>query len=309
MAPKTIVAVAIGTSRYEQVIRDDADDLSSVRPYIGGLIKGLSNSNQIGRDYEIIYRERKEGDLNGAFTVVSTSDPLIFCMSTTAVKAAQSFTSSSPIVGIVSNPGRENVAQAHNICGISARRSQTGGDCCEHFLKAMQGLREIRALHKRNYNPSLEALDRAKTAAAAYGVTVTPVDVATADDIHSALNSMAARDVQETATVGILVLPADVCFSVAREIISVAQTQKKLPTFFSVTDWVKTDHPSALGGYGVPQERSGELLAERVAHIWQTGNMPTPRFHDVPSGEFRWLASRAAARALNISLSAEVPKV
>src|SRR5262249_11063119 len=141
------------------------------------------------------------------------------------------------------------------------------------------------------------------------GVTVTPVDVATADDIHSALNSMAARDVQETATVGILVLPADVCFSVAREIISVAQPQKKLPTFFSVTDWVLTDHPTALRGSGVPRDGTAVHCADRVGHQREMGNVPAPRVHDVHSGELRWLASRAAARALNVSLSAQVPKV
>jgi len=310
MAPRTIVAVAIGDSRFEQVIKNADDDLSNVRPYISGLIKGLSTF-QVGRDYEIIYRERQQGDLDGAFRVnAAPSNQLIFCMSTTVTKAAQAFTDSIPIVGIVSNPGRENVTAGRNICGVSARRSQTAGDCCERFLKTVTSLREIRVLHKANYNPSVEALAQVKAAAAPHGVMVTEVAVASAADIADKLGNMPARDpATEPATVGIQVLPADVCFGAAQSIIKIAQAQKRLPTFFPVTDWVRHDPPSALGGYGVPQERSGQLLAEQVALIWQTGNIPAHRFKDASDSEFKWLASRAAARTLNINLPSDVPTV
>jgi hypothetical protein len=301
---KTIVAVAIGEPSNDKIIRSTAD-LSGVRAYIPGLVAGLTNF-QIGRDYEIIYRERQLDQLSGAFTVTpAPTDPILFCMSTSVVKAAQAFTSTIPVVGLVSDPGREGVASAQNICGLSAKRSQTARDCYDNFLKTVPSLTEVRVLHKPGYNPSDDALQRIQQPPPRVPIVV--VAIQTRADLIRELNNMPTRNLSQPATVGILVLPVDVSIGAAPVIIDTVQAQKNLPSFFPITDWVKWAMPSALGGSGVPQYKSGELIADRVNHIWTTNSIPNPRWKDAPSDAFVWLASRAAAAALNIALPSGVP--
>jgi ABC-type uncharacterized transport system substrate-binding protein len=299
--PKTIVAVAIGDPANDKIITS-ATGLTGVRPYIPGLIQGLTNF-QIGRDYEIVYRERAVANLGGAFTVnPAPTDPVIFCMSTTVVKAAQAFTTTIPVVGVVSDPGREGVASAQNICGVSAQRSQKSRDCLDNFLKTVPSLTEVRVLHKPGYNPSDEALQHIQHPPPPVTVVVVPIQ--TRADLDRELANLPTRNLSQPATIGVLVLPVDVCFGAAPTIIDVAQNQKHLPTFFPVTDWVKPALPSALGGSGVPQHKSGELMAERVDLIWTNHSIPNPRWRDAPGSASEWRVSRAAATALNITLPA-----
>jgi hypothetical protein len=301
MAAKTIVAVAIGDPSNDKIIRS-ASGLTGVRPYIPGLIKGLTNF-QIGRDYEIDYRERPANNLSGAFTVYpAPSDPVVFCMSTTVVKAAQTFTSTIPVVGVVSDPGREGVTSAQNICGLSAKRSQKSRECYENFLKTVTTLAEVRVLHKPGYNPSDEALQHIQHPPPPVPIIIVPVQ--TQADLDAALAALPARDLTQPATIGVLVLPVDVCLGQASKIIDIAQTQKNLPTFFPVTDWVQPALPSALGGSGVPQHKSGEFMAEGINFIWTNHSIPNPRWRDAPDSAFEWRVSRAAANALRITLPA-----
>jgi hypothetical protein len=100
-----------------------------------------------------------------------------------------------------------------------------------------------------------------------------------------------------------LVLPVDVFFGSAPTIIDLAQG-RNLPVFFPVTDWVAPRLPSALGGYGIPQEKCGFRAAGLVAQIlWGgkgLGNLPPPI--DGADTDFEWVVSRAAAEASNVPL-------
>ena len=165
MAPRTILAVAIGDSRRSKLIKDaNPATLNGVRPYITGLIKWLSkqpdpptpnavpNKYQIGdaKDYVIDYRECDETQLKNTFTV---SD-VILCMSTTVAREAKSFTKTNniPVVAIVSDPLKENFPA--NFCGVSAQRPQHAPHSLKKFKEKAKKFQYIYALHKDGYDPS-----------------------------------------------------------------------------------------------------------------------------------------------------------
>jgi len=313
MAMKTILAVAVGP--HKDILFDSQASrarLGGARPYIEGLIDGLaSRHRQLGTDYVIDYRERDQqtlasnGTAAGVFKLGSESEDgvVIFAMSTTVVQAAQNATQSIPIVANVSEPQGDKVRQASNICGVSGRRSQTAGECFERFLATVPTLKKVMVLHNPNYGPSNRAWDLVQAAANKRGVSASPVLVKSRADIEKMLAEMEARDIQKPAEIGVQVLPVDFCLGAAPRIIEVAQQQKNLPTFFPVTDWVKQDPPSALGGYGVPQRRCGELMSEHVEQIlWRNAAVSGLGHKDAPPDAFEWVASRAAAKALNIVL-------
>jgi len=318
-----IVAVAIAQRNGKLRIKTSADlrDLKRVRvrPYLRGLVQGLDvRGHHLGKDYDIEFRQRKAADIDRpTFDNYQSGDPLvIFCMSTTVVAKAKDLVGSpTPIVGIVSEPTLEQFDTVTNICGVSAKRSQTAGECFGRFLRTVPTLTEVRVLHKPGYGPSDRALSKVRTAAAAMSppVTVTPVPITTAADIEDAIDAMHARDVDNPATVGIQVLPVDVCLGHAQDIIDLAQGEKKLPTFFPVPDWVKPDEASAIGAYGVPQRRCGQLMAERVDAIWKNGGTVPgagfARWTEAPADAFEFVASTAAAHELNIKLHTSIPRV
>jgi hypothetical protein len=311
---KAIVAVAIAETPRTITIKQE-NDMKQVRPYIPGLYQGLkSRGLTLGPDYQIIYRECPIDQLsaadtfsvdNPAYPVDNPTDPIIFCMSTTVVRAALEFTRTMtppiPIVGVVSNPGREGFAKVEHICGISARRSQTAGECFSRFLDTVPSLKTVYVLHKPNYPPSDEAIrliDKAKPP----GITVPKLNFQNYAELIGALKSLPTGNPAEQ---GILVLPVDIAFGSSVEIIDWART-KKLPCFFPITDWVSKTLPSALGGYGVSQTECGRLMAERVEYIWSHKNTTPPkRWSSAPSIE--WLASAAAAADLKIELSEFAP--
>ena len=304
---KTVLAVAVGPQK--DLLFRDKGKLGEVRPYIQGLIDGLAaRGHHLGADYVIQYRERdldtlaSKNGAAGAFKPESGSedDVLIFGMSTTIVRAAQGVTKSIPIVGIVSEPAKEKVNRSANICGVSARRSQTAGDCFERFLATVPSLKKVMVLHKPGYTPSDRSLKLVKTAAKKRGVSVSPVTVKSRADIENKLKAMAKRDLKKPADVGILVLPVDVCLGAAQTIGELAQQQKNLPVFWPITDHVRS---GAFGGYGVPQRKCGELMAELVERIlWHSGKAAALKYKDAPDDAFEWAVSSAAAEALNIKL-------
>ena len=219
-------------------------------------------------------------------------------MSTTVVKAAARFSKSIPIVGIVSDYKAEGLGSAKNYFGVSGRRSQTAGECFERFLATVPTLRRVYVLHKPKYPPSERALKLVKAAAKKRGVTVTTLAVKSHADIKAKLSKLPKRDLNKPAAMGLQVLPVDVSLSAAPMIIELAQKDKNIPTFFPVTDWVKSELPSALGGYGVPQRTCGELMAMYVGQLlWPVSGTPQPKVTEAPSKAFEWVVSRAAAKA------------
>jgi len=169
-ATRTIVAVAIGNSQKNTVIRDSSPaTLKGLRPYIKGLISWLANEPdppvpdsvlgryQIGdaNDYVIDYRECTEDDLKHNYDFKPKnglpSSYVILCMSTTVAREAVNFSTAIPIVAIVSDPFKENFPE--NVCGVSARRHDHAKDCYNIF-KAKIAPTKIYLLHKDGYGPS-----------------------------------------------------------------------------------------------------------------------------------------------------------
>jgi ABC-type uncharacterized transport system substrate-binding protein len=312
MAEKTIVAVAVGPKK-NVLIRNRAG-ANGVRPYIQGLIDGLSKLNrEIGTDYVIDYRERDQAELeskNGAadaFTAGSEDDLVIFGMSTTVVRAAQGFTKKIPIVGVVSDWKAEGFSRSSNISCVSGRRSQTAGQCFERFLATVPTLKQVLVLHKPKYGPSERALKLVQAAAKKRGVTVKPVPIKSRDDIEKKLSALPKRDSNKPSEVGLLVLPIDVCLGAASMIVKLAQEQKQVPVFMPISDGVKQEGSSPIGGYGAPQSKCGEAVAEHVNRIlWPTGAMramaasASARLMEVPDSDFEWTVSSGAAKALKV---------
>lgn len=315
---KTILAVAVGPQK-DVLIRDESH-LSEVRPYIRGLIAGLTKlGHRIGADYVIDYRERDQNDLGaadtGAFAVNAGSQGnlIIFGMSTTVVQAAASQTTGIPIVGTISEPQADGLDKWDHVCTVSGRRSQTAGDCCERFLDTVPSLKEVRALHKPGYGPSERALTLVEAAARARRVAVTAMTIASRQDIETKLSALPERDLNVPPDIGVQVLPVDVCLGAAPMIIELAQEKKKIPVFFPIPDWVKRELPSALGAYGIAQHTCGELCAATVDDIlWRQQHPtmhPNVRRRQAADESLTWVVSAAAAKALNIKLDSKVPVI
>jgi ABC-type uncharacterized transport system substrate-binding protein len=286
--------------------------LGQVRPYIEGLISGLTDlKRQLGTDFEIDYRELEQQDLENAETAADAfkakpgeKNDLIFTMSTTALRAARGITESTPIVfPSVSDFKADGINLGNNATGVSARRSQSAGQCFERFLATVPALNEVRCLYKPGYPPGERALKLVNAAAKKQNITIKTGAVRSHQDIEKAISAMTTRDLKKPADMGILVLPVDLCLSAASIIIDLAQGQKKIPTFFPVTDWVKKGLPSALGAYGVPQRACGRLTGDYVDQIlWRNVTAGTLKVKDAPDDAFEWVVSREAAKALNITI-------
>jgi ABC-type uncharacterized transport system substrate-binding protein len=307
-ATKRILAVAVGPQR--DTLIQSVGGLSGVRPYIEGLIDGLSRLNRnIGTDYEISYREHPQ--LDGKSTVAQEAfksadgktNDIIFGMSTTVARAAHGATQSTPIVCIVSDLRAEGLSRAKNVTGISGRRSQTAGDCFLRFLATVPTLKQVAVLHKARYGPSERSLKLIKAAASKRGITIKTLAVKSREEIEQKLSALPTRRLSDPATLGVLVLPVDICLSASPSIIEIAQGKKNIPTFYPVPDWVRPRLPSALGAYGVSQRRCGELMAEYTEKIlWSNSSPKDLKVKEAPDSMLEWVVSAEAARALNIAL-------
>ena len=328
---KRILAVSVAEKKADFEIKKPGQlrelRRAKVRPYLRGLVQGLNRRNhQLGKDYIIHFRQRRDVTTAGTFDLPHPSDPcLVFCTSTTVVRAAASVFpptvpapgSPIPIVGIVSEPGPPPTGEGFdtiaNICGVSAKRSQTADECFNRFFRTVPTIKQLKVLHKPGYGPSIRALSLVQAAATAKGVTATQMDASSVAQLESALDGLTERDPDKDPdpTVGVQILPVDLFLGHAQEIIDLVQGEKKLPTFFPVPDWVKPDVSSALGAYGVSQRRCGQLMAERVDAIWKANNtVPAAgRWVFAPEEAFEFVASAAAAEELNIELYPSIPRV
>jgi ABC-type uncharacterized transport system substrate-binding protein len=314
---KRILALAVGDAMDVSV---DEKKLDKVRPYIAGLIEGLAAlGRRLGTDFAIDYSQCLHPDVisGQAFKEKEKGHDLIYAMSTTVMQAAGDHvtrkqqapgarTPDIPIVfANVSDPGAEEYVQKGLATGFSARRSQTADQSFERFLATVPTLKEVIVLHKKDYDPSDLGLDLVKVCRANKhkNVKVTVLELNAHSDIKTKLSALPARNPKEPAQTGIFVLPVDLFFGAAPEIIDLAQ-QKHLPTFFTVTDWVKPGLPSALAGFGVPQKKCGERTAEQVNQIlWGNGKVGTVKVMDAADHDFEWVVSGAAAEALKIPLA------
>jgi hypothetical protein len=307
-AMNIIRAVAVG-EKYDQDITSLLDDLSNVRPYVMGLRDELKDRGYgIGADYMIQYRQREATDLPSAFT---GEKDLILCMSTTVVHAAQlsqdTAISKKPIVGIVSDPHEEKIDKLEYICGVSAGRFQTAGACFRQFYdKTNRSLETIYVLHKVQSNPSKHAHDNAYAVAKSLIKNWIAIAVTNSDEIGGQLDAvLPARNPDDPITIGVFVLPVDVNFGAASDIISVANG-KYQPVWFPTPapDWWAVE---GYGGYGVAQSTCGGYMAERVDFVWQNWNNgisgpPAKRWTEIPAANFQWSVSRKTAAHLHIPL-------
>ena len=287
--PKKIVAVAIGPANKTVNIDSNAIP-DGVRPYIAGLVPGLRGQGlTIGTaaDYVIEYRECPATNLDSYVFNRNLRADYIFCMSTRVLKRAQAFTTTTPIIGICSNPKKEEFLD-QNIVGISGRRSHIARQCYERLVQTVPSLTKVYVLHDPTYGPAVDSLKNIHDGG--HGPELANVSPS---NIQGVITGMTPRS-------GLLILPTDWFFGIAERIRDWAQATR-LADFWPVTDWVKHTSPSALGGFGVSQLKCGELLAERVAAVWD-GTIPT-RDQFLDSNDVLWYASDAAAQDRGLTLS------
>jgi hypothetical protein len=289
MAMRTILAVAIGKPSNNQVITAMPPATSLIRPYINGLISWLANQTSkpdpdpdnplnkydIGTDYQIDYRECDLADVAGVFAAQGAAADLLFCMSTTVARAAYAYTTTKPIVAIVSDPFSETYYDA-NVWGTSAGRDRLVRHALKQFRKKhTPKLTKIYALHRKDYPPSTKSIawlgnDKVK---------LWPV----ADTENIQVRIQAAIDDPPTSAVkGFLILPADRFFGAAPDIVSWTGTK---PTFWTTPDF-PVNPVKSFGGYGYPQVICGQFMAERVAGIWTSQDAPVG--NPVPLPDPKW---------------------
>jgi ABC-type uncharacterized transport system substrate-binding protein len=314
---KRILALAVGDAMDVSV---DEKNLDRARPYIAGLVGGLAAlGRRLGTDFAIDYSQRLHPEVisGQAFKEKEKGHDLIYAMSTTVMQAAGDHVTGRPqapksrpadipiVFANVSDPGVEKYVQSGLATGFSARRSQTADQGFECLLATVPTLKEVLILHKKDYDPSDLAMDLVKVCQVTKhrNVKVTRFELDTHSDIKKKLSALPERKPKEPARTGIFVLPVDLFFGAAPEIIDLTH-RKYIPTFFTVPDWVKPDLPSALGGYGVPQKKCGERTAEQVNQIlWGNAKAGAVKIMDAADHDFEWVVSGAAAEALRIPLT------
>jgi hypothetical protein len=299
MAAQKIRAVAIGEVKLAVSINISPPP-AYVRPYIKGLIRGLSDNGQtIGTDYIIEYRECPVDALEDyAFDNIKDAN-LVFCMSARVLDAAKGLKNVPTIVGVVSDYSK----YGKNIYGFSAKRVQIILACYNAFVATVPSLQSVYVLHDEDHGPSKEALKKLPKS-----VQTIKVD----KKEPSIPDAIAKIWTKATGYAGILVLPVDRCFGAA-DAINGWGLANGVPIFWPVTDWVypttSANAPSALGGYGVSQEHCGEVMGGQVAAIL-SGNPPKQQFVDAltyspgttSNTDITWAASQAVADAIEYKL-------
>jgi ABC-type uncharacterized transport system substrate-binding protein len=303
MAPKTILALAVGDPKHSRLI-DHPSNLHEVRPYISGLIDGLADLEcQLGTDFVIDYKQNWLDYIakGHAFANMPKHPALIYAMSTKVMRAAGDHTKEIPIVfPNCSEFGDERFVKAGRATGFSARRTQTAGCCFDRFFMAVPTLKQVLILHINEHDISENALALVKDAATKKGVEPKAVLVRSHPDLLEQLSKLPGRTAG-TATVGVHVLPVDLFFGAMHEIIKGVQAEKRLPAFFPTTDWVPDDCGGAFGGYGVTQYRCGERTAGHVHQIlWANPGARLPTTMEAADTDFEWAVSGSAAAALGI---------
>jgi ABC-type uncharacterized transport system substrate-binding protein len=301
--PKRILALAVGDPRFSQLI-DHSGKSYGVRPYIAGLVEGLTNrGHKLGTDYVIDYRQNWYDNIHkGEPFQDLQSAQLIYVMSTSVMRAAGRHTKEPPVVFSNCSEHRdEEMVKAKRATGFSARRTQTAGECFDFFFQTVPTLEEVLILHRDDYDVSDRAVQLIKDAAGRRHVKPTTINVTSRADLEEKLSKLPERASGTVARIGLQVTPVDLLFAATPWIIKCVQEAKNLPAFFPVTDWV----PTGLGGYGVPQFRCGEKTADQVGQIlWAKGPQSSlPAVVEAKKEDFDWAVSRAAAKALGLDVS------
>jgi putative ABC transport system substrate-binding protein len=318
MMMKRILAIAVGATPTKDctVVRGliKADRVKEARPYIAGLISGLERlGHKRGEDFEIDYVTCEPASLKkGVKAAIDQDKPdAIFAMSTSTLKAAMSVTKDIPIVfPSISDPMEDGVVKSNampgkNATGIRAMRRQTADECLELFKATVPSLRTVYALHKPNYGPATRAMTSLKRAAKRAGVKLSPVLVKSQKEIAAKLSALTQSGAAGKPELGVLVLPDDLVLSAWRGISELAQ-EKRLPTFFPVTDWVRSGSPSVLAGFGVPQAACGEQAALHMHKILQ--GVPAKDLPVKRAGGFEWAVNKAVAQSIGLTIPDNVLK-
>jgi putative ABC transport system substrate-binding protein len=314
---KRILAVAVGLNLDNdncELWRDVIGSSQNVplRPYVGGLIDGLKALGMNpGQDFQIDYATCEPSGL-GRFVksaVGQTSPDAIFAMSTTAVKAAMAASKTIPIVfPSISDPVEDGIvkscaAPGKNATGIQAMRRHTADQCLELFKATVPSLRTIVGLHKPDYGPARRAYAKVRAAARRARVAFSPRTVRSHSEIVAVLSNMSPEPGSKGPKKGVLIMPDDLALSAWPKIAKIA-AERKIPNFFPVTDWVRSEALSVLAGFGIPQRSCGEAAAVYMNRVLQ--GVPPKSLPVKPSGGFEWAVNATLARAMGITIPASV---
>jgi putative ABC transport system substrate-binding protein len=284
-----------------------------MRPYVAGLISGLEKLGlKPGTDFEIDYATGEPKTLKKLVqaAVAEHRPDAMFAMSTTAVKVAMSVTKDIPIVfPSISDPVEDGVAKScsvpgMNATGIRSMRRQSAHEGLELFKTTVPSLKTIYALHKPAYGPATRALAAVKKAAKKAKVAFKSVKVNSHKDIGKALDKISQSGAAGSPQVGIMVMPDDLVLSAWRQIAETGQ-EKKIPTFYPVTDWVR-EGSYAFAGYGVPQHTGGEATAAYMRKV--LNGVPAKHLPIRRAGGAEWAVNRSVAKALGLTLPEHVLK-
>ncbi len=188
-----------------------------------------------------------------------------------------------PIVFVViSDPVYERLVNSlsqpgGNATGVSTQMSQVAPRAVEKFLRVFKDhnrpLGEVCWMHREKFPPSDLAFGSIRQTCINHNATPDRqlvndrqhVDRLVRDTVESQIG-------KPSPTLGMFISPDDMVVSNWQNVITLAQQEKGVPTFWQVLEFVKPDpntpaRPCALGGYGIPGKTVGERTAEIVDKV------------------------------------------
>ena len=314
---KRILAIAVGMNperdsrQIWQNIIGSGENVP-VRPYVTGLIEGLTTAGMVpGKDFQIDYATcEPKGFAPFVKSAIGDINPdAVFAMSTTAAKAAMAASRTVPIVfPSISDPVEDGLVKScaspgKNATGVQAMRRQTSDECLELFKATVPSLRTIFGMHKPDYGPSIRAYKSVRAAAKRAGVTFKPLVVRSQQDIVDAMTKLSPKTGNKGPEHGVLVMADDLALSAWPKIAAIG-AERQIPNFFPVTDWVKSAAPSVLAGFGIPQLGCGRAAApymQKVLNSVRPQDLPVKR-----AGGFEWAINNKLAKQMGIAIPASV---
>jgi putative ABC transport system substrate-binding protein len=205
-----------------------------------------------------------------AAELVTLSPDLLYCVAAPGAHACQKATSTIPVVftqagdpvqlGLVRSLARPGA----NITGVGSLRAELTAKRLELFKELVPALRRILVTYDAREPEERAALQSARSAADAVGVTLVERSIATASEIEPGLTALArgGRD-------GILIVQSGLTLNIPGRSLEVATTNK-IPTMYPASFW---SNFGALASYGPDQYLQGRQAA-RLADRILSGTPP-----------------------------------
>lgn len=239
-----------------------------------GFREGLRERGYVEGQSVAFEARAAEGDLARlpglAAELVRLRPDLLYCVASPSAHACQKATGTIAIVMVgVGDPVRLGLVKSlarpgGNITGIANLRAELTGKRLELFKEAIPSLRRVLVTYDPREPDEQAAMESARNAARALGVTLFEHPITVPLEIEPALARL-----KEGGQDGILIVQSGLNLNIPGRSLEVA-TSNNLPTMYPHSFWPRF---GAFASYGPDQRRQGHQAA-RLAHRILTGTPP-----------------------------------